>query len=475
MKKKIGILGLTVFGISVLIVSLIIGKSQLNVKGFAHSATLPGSSPIYLPIIINEPGYYVSSDGSDSNPGSFRQPWKTIAKAAQMLAPGDRLTIRGGTYNEIVNFQNSGTATQRIKITAYPGETPVIDGGFVNPEPGGFLLSIRGSYITVSGVEVRNSAYGGVYVYGNEDVVDNVYVHHTNSVGILISHGQNSTVENSRVWRAAFSNEYGRASSWGSGLSAARQGVTNATIRNNTIWESWGEGISSFEANGTVIENNTVHDSYSTNIYISDSTNVLCQRNFVYMNPSSYVYGYGDNVGIMMGDETYSPASANIKVINNIASGNHGNFWWWRGSQGGGMNNVLIAHNTFYNGSGTLGQGEGGVTIGVGNHQNVHFENNIVQQDGSLPAIATVSQPGITYSHNLWSKTPYSAASGSGDVIGDPKLAHLGASPFVPEWYTLSAGSPAINQGQTITDAADDYFGDPRNGSPDIGAVEFTP
>ena len=91
-----------------------------------------------------------------------------------------------------------------------------------------------------------------------------------------------------------------------------------------------------------------------------------------------------------MGDEIYNPPSANITVINNISFGNHGNFWWWQGVQGGGMNNVLIANNIFMNGIGDPNRGEGGIIISQGDHQNVRFENNLVQQDGDLPVIATV-------------------------------------------------------------------------------------
>jgi hypothetical protein len=222
-----------------------------------------------------------------------------------------------------------------------------------------------------------------------------------------------------------------------------------------------------------LIEDNIIHDNFSTNIYISDSTNVLCQRNFVYMNPNSYIYGYGSNGGIMMGDETYNPPSANITIINNVAYGNHGNIWWWQGVQGGGMDNVLIANNTFVNGIGDPNRGRGGVIISSGDHQNVRFENNLIWQDGDLPVIATSDQSGIIYSHNLWSKTPYDAASGPGDVIGDPMLVKIGDL-FSPDWYRLTEFSPAIDKALLIPEVVVDYFGIPRDDFPDMGALEFT-
>jgi hypothetical protein len=56
-------------------------------------------------------------------------------------------------------------------------------------------------------------------------------VNHCRENGILITHGQHSTVKNSHVWRNALSNEYGNGNGWASGLSAARNGVAYATIR----------------------------------------------------------------------------------------------------------------------------------------------------------------------------------------------------------------------------------------------------
>jgi hypothetical protein len=411
--------------------------------------------------------YYVSTIGSDTNPGTESQPWKTIGKAASKVMPGDTVYIRDGIYNESVSFTTSGTEANVISIMAYPGENPIIDGNNSIPGIGGSLLSINGDYIHVSGIEVRNSAYNGIYVYGSFDVIDNVYVHHNQQAGIFITNGHNSIVENSRIWRNSFYNEYGKGNGNASGISAARFGVTYATIRGNTVWENWGEGISSYQADHITIEANISHDNFSANIYISDSTNIICQRNFVYMDPSSYMHGYGDNIGIMMGDETYTPPSANIKIINNISLGNHINFHWWQGVQGGGMNNVLIANNTFVN-----SVRDDGVAIAEGAHQNVRFENNIIQQDDSLPIIYTVYNPNITFSNNLWSKTPPSAASGPGDIVGDPKLAKTGQT-FASEWYKLTASSPAIDKAVALTEVVDDYFDDSRLAIPDIGAHEY--
>ncbi len=345
----------------------------------------------------------------------------------------------------------------------------MIEGDFARPGYWGSLVSIMGDYVYLSGIEVRNSAFMCVYVYGNYDIVDGIYAHHCMENGILITHGQHSTVQNSQVWRAALANEFAKRDDWASGLSAGRQGVTYATIRNNTVWESWGEGISSYEANQVTIENNLSYDNYTANIYISDSTNVLCQGNFVYTDPASDLFDYGPHVGIMLGDERYTPPSKNIIVINNIAYGNKRNFYWWQGVQGGGMRNVLIAHNTFVNSI-----QRSGVMIAEGDHRGVRFTNNIVQQDGPLPVILAWSDPEVEYGFNLWSKTPLSVAAGPGDVTGDPKLAETG-KPLEPAWFEITALSPAWNKAQDLPEVALDFYSTTRDLRPDMGAIEFHP
>lgn len=417
-------------------------------------------------------GIFVSTSGSDSNPGTLIYPLRTISKAARMAVAGDTVYIRGGIYNESVIIPNSGTETKLIRVMAYPGETPVIDGGGTIPGEGGSLVSLNGNYIYVSGLEVRNSGYVGIYLSGTHNVVDNVFVHHSNQNGILIN-GDYGTVENSRVWRNSLSNEYALGNGYSSGLSAARDttdGITDyAVMRGNEVWENWGEGISSFEANQILIENNIVHDNSNSDIYISDSTNVVCQGNFVYANPASYTYGYQSQQGIMLGDERYSPPSANIKIINNISFGHKGNFFWFQGLQGGGMNNVLIANNTFANSI-----GDATVSIANGTHQNVRFQNNLVLQDGTAAVISVDANAGVSFSANLWSKKPPAAASGVGDIVGDPKLAKTG-SLYTPEWFKLTDLSPAIHKAIVIPDVVVDYFGNSRGIPPDTGAIEYSP
>jgi len=91
--------------------------------------------------------FYVSPVGSDSNPGTLEQPWKTIQKAADTMEAGDAVNVLSGDYSaERIDISKSGTSG--LPIT-YKAEGTAVTRGF----------TIAASYITISGFEVANSAY----------------------------------------------------------------------------------------------------------------------------------------------------------------------------------------------------------------------------------------------------------------------------------------------------------------------------
>jgi len=86
---------------------------------------------IYLPVVTKiTPGhatnfYYVDSiNGSDANSGtSESKPWRTIQHAADTVAAGDTIYIRGGTYYQRVNlFNRDNSGGPYITFSNYPGK-----------------------------------------------------------------------------------------------------------------------------------------------------------------------------------------------------------------------------------------------------------------------------------------------------------------------------------------------------------------
>lgn len=84
--------------------------------------------------------YYVSPDGLDTNPGTLALPFKTIAKARDVVKTVNssmtgniNVYLRGGWYtlSTPLTFDQScsGTNGYNVVYQAYPGEYPVISGG----------------------------------------------------------------------------------------------------------------------------------------------------------------------------------------------------------------------------------------------------------------------------------------------------------------------------------------------------------
>jgi len=426
---------------------------------------------IFLPLISKKTGnvFYVSTSGSDQNPGTLNLPWRTINQAARTVAAGDIVYIRGGTYHETVNVKTSGTSDRPIKILAYQGETPVIDGNnFALPEgSGNALLKLSGNYIYVSGIEVRYSSYLGVLVDGTHNVANKINSHHNLHSGMRIA-GDYGVVEYSHVWSNDMQNFNGQHPQGDSTALTASRYPVNAIIRGNVVNGNWGIGLSTYEATGTIIEDNISYDNYGPNIYISDVTHVTFQRNFVYATGN--MTG-GPQIGIQVADETlFAPSSSSdIKIINNIVYHTKRNLACWNGSSGK-LVNVLIANNTFVNST-----NESNVIFKDDLvFENVAFMNNIIQQDGNLPLIlVSNNHPGLVFSNNLWwSKTPPASASSPEDIISDPFFIKIG-DPYSPEWFKLSNLSLAIGEAATLPEVTIDYFGSERDASPDISAHEY--
>ncbi len=79
-----------------------------------------------------KPTYFLSTTGSDSNAGTIDAPWATFKNALPKLNCGDRLFVRGGTYQESIKQFSPATkvctADATIRVEAYKDENPVIKG-----------------------------------------------------------------------------------------------------------------------------------------------------------------------------------------------------------------------------------------------------------------------------------------------------------------------------------------------------------
>ena len=102
--------------------------------------------------------YYVSTAGSDSNPGTQAAPWRTVQHAADTARAGCTVNVRGGVYEELVSINTSGNAGDGyLTFRSYPGETATLDAGHFTPAGRSGILTIHNqSYLRIEGFEIRN-------------------------------------------------------------------------------------------------------------------------------------------------------------------------------------------------------------------------------------------------------------------------------------------------------------------------------
>jgi hypothetical protein len=98
--------------------------------------------PLLFFTLLTSGQYYVAPWGSNSNPGTFAEPWATLQQGIEEAVAGDTVWIRGGTYYPTTKATGgtgvfviypttghgaSGTWDAPICYFAYPGERPVFD------------------------------------------------------------------------------------------------------------------------------------------------------------------------------------------------------------------------------------------------------------------------------------------------------------------------------------------------------------
>src|SRR5947209_17184704 len=98
----------------------------------AHSATL-----------------YVSTQGSDSYPGTSAQPFRSITHAYSLAGPGTTITVEPGTYTDYqsgwgLHLGSSGTASSPIVLQSQVRGGALIDGQ--NAADRNMGIYIDGSY-----------------------------------------------------------------------------------------------------------------------------------------------------------------------------------------------------------------------------------------------------------------------------------------------------------------------------------------
>lgn len=490
------------------------GSTSSSISPSTSSASLAASA------------HYVSTSGNDANPGTSSSPWRTIQHAANVAIAGDTVYVRGGTYNESVTINVSGTASGGyITFQNYPGETAIVDGTGLTPASGqsGLFNIIDRSYLKIVGLEIRNYATAstarvpvGVWITGasnNLQILSN-HIHHiantarstgANAMG-LAAYGSNPTAAISQL--TIDGNQIDHLT-LGSSESLVLDGnVQNWSITNNVVHDTNNIGIDAIGFEGVssststdlardgTISGNTVYNitsygnpaygnSYGADgIYCDGCTRVTIERNVV----------HNTDFGVEVASEHANKLSSYVTVRSNLIYANNLSGLTIGGydSSRGGTDHCNFVNNSFYNND-TQNSGSGEFQIQYFSTNNI-FKNNIVYagaQDQFVTGIASSSNVDADY--NVYFSTGGAPASAwywkGASVTGFPAYRSISgndahssfANPLYlslasPDFH-VAASSPAvsagINLGTSVLGSVD-FAGNPRiqGANVDIGAYE---
>jgi len=219
--------------------------------------------------------YYVATNGSDSNPGTnIAQPFATLAKAAGLAVAGNLVYVRGGRYAVAskISFSKTGTAAQPIRIRAYPGEIPMLDGSSFADN----VISISGNYYQFYGMTITNAGQNSIRISGNNNTLERCVSLGARDTGIHITGGNGATIypANNLVLNCDSIRSYdapvgGNAD----GFSAKWSLGTNNIFRGCRAWENSDDGWDLWMGIQPVLIDNCW--TWRSGINVWDPTNTL--------------------------------------------------------------------------------------------------------------------------------------------------------------------------------------------------------
>ena len=289
--------------------------------------------------------FYVSPAGSDSNPGTEAQPFRTIQRAANVVSPGNTVIVEDGVYsgsnqcsNAVVCLTRGGSAGQLVTFKSrnkwgakIDGQNGVAATGFAF---GGAnyiriqdfeIYGVANARGSASGIEVFNSGRFSEIVGNRIHDVGHVCTDTTNAqVGIDIEQN-NVLVDGNRI------HDIGRFAPGQQGCQPSTQNWTNhdhgiyhsvgddVTIRNNIIYRTergWAiQAYPNSRARMNILNNTFAFTNQNPGKY---GAIIIYDRMTVSdSNISNNIFYQVNTAAIYVGGSS-SPSFSNVRVSNNI-------------------------------------------------------------------------------------------------------------------------------------------------------------
>ncbi|SEL43423.1 Right handed beta helix region [Roseateles sp. YR242] len=406
----------------------------------------------------------MATGGSDTAAGTESAPWATLAHAQAVVAAGDTVYVRGGTYAVTaattacasqtdrvsgVVLSKSGSDGKLIQYLNYPGEKPVFDFSAMKDDCRIKGFNVTGSWIRIKGFEIRsvpqnnnlNHESWGVWISGSHNIFEQLDLHHHMGPGLFIQNGGYNLVLNSDSH-----HNYDPLTSNGPGESADGFGVhvsannPGNVLRGCRAWWNSDDGFDLINAYTSVV----IENSWAwRNGYLPDTTTASGNGN------GFKAGGYGGGY-----DAAAVPHTVRFSVaFSNRANGFYANHHPVATSF---VNNTAYGNKVQFN---MLGVDVNGAAVGLG-----LLRNNVAFGAGTVSANMT----GVDSTANSWD-SPLSLSNADFQAVStDGWDVARQADGSLPVLTLLrpSAASVLIDRGINV--------GAPYKGTaPDLGAFEY--
>jgi parallel beta-helix repeat protein len=234
---------LIVFAVAILLVviALTAGRHYLLVPVSPGNGTNSDAGDSDEITTVREATYYVdSNNGNDDYDGRTTDtPFKTIHKAASIVQPSDVVHIREGVYylSSSLRLTTYGTSDSPIVFEGYPGEEVILSGG---------MVYLTASWNTLANLQVTGSSQQGIYVFGNNNVFENIVTYDNYMSGLQIAEGDRNLLIN-----VISHGNYGGEHTDGIGISSGYQN----TLKGCVVYDNSDDGVDTWESSNNTIEN----------------------------------------------------------------------------------------------------------------------------------------------------------------------------------------------------------------------------
>ncbi len=427
------------------------------------TATRPGdNTPTPTPTQNVASGYYVAPFGNDSNPGTFAQPYYSLAKAVAVATAGDAIYLRGGTYNysATINLSQSGTASAPIRIWAFPGELPVLN---YSSQPYGANnrgINLTGSYWHLKGLEICYAGDNGLKIEGNNNTIEQCVFHHNGDSGVQLGFGHTTANPDGQLCAnnlilncdSYLNFDFDNMGSDADGFACKMHNGKGNVFRGCRSWRNSDDGWDLFETDWPVIIENcwTWHNGDKTDfdaIYLAKMGKTM----------SSF---QGNGNGFKLGGNGTGGSSKGTHEVRNCVSFDN-NFKSKKGFDQNSHKGGVILYNCTAFGNGYNYMFEDSASSPA---QNI-FKNNVAFAcKGSLDH---EFNSGAILDHNSWDLAVTADSADFLSLSEDLAKAARQADGGLPnnDFAKLAAGSDLIDKGVNV---GLPYLG----AAPDLGAFE---